>query len=200
MILIVGLGNPGDKFLGTRHNIGRETAQSIGNKFGFPEFKFEKKWNALISEGRIEKIKATLLLPDTFMNKSGNAAGPVARFYKVKPRDTIVLHDDADILLGRAKLSFHKHSAGHKGVESIKRALGSWDFWRLRVGIQPPFGASLAKGGRKKRVEAEKLVLQKLKPDEQKQIRKLEKKIFEGVGAFATGEQEKAVGIINKNT
>lgn len=188
MLLIIGLGNPGDKFLGTRHNIGRETVQSIGNKFNFPEFKFEKKWSTLISEGKIGKTKTTLLLPDTFMNKSGNAAGPVTRFYKIKPRDTIVLHDDADIMLGRVKLSFGKHSAGHKGVESVKRALGTLDFWRIRIGIQ-----------RKKRVEAEKLVLQKLKPDEQKQIKKMEKKIIEGIETFMTEGHEKAVGIINKN-
>ncbi|HCE86321.1 MAG TPA: aminoacyl-tRNA hydrolase [Candidatus Jacksonbacteria bacterium] len=188
MILIVGLGNPGDKFLGTRHNIGRETAQSAGKKIYFPEFKFEKKWNTQISERKFEKTKTILLLPDTFMNKSGNAVGPIAKFYKIKSQDIIILHDDADIMLGRAKLSFGKHSAGHKGVESVKRALGTLDFWRLRIGIQ-----------KKKRVEAKKLVLQKLKPDEQKQIKKLEKKIMEGLEMFAAGEQEKAVGIINKN-
>lgn len=188
MLLVIGLGNPGDKFIGTRHNIGRETVQSIGKKFDFPEFRFEKKWNALIAESKIGKTKTTLLLPDTFMNKSGNAVSPAVRFYKAKPRDTIVFHDDADILLGRVKLSFGKHSAGHKGVESVKRALSDWDFWRMRVGIQ-----------RKKRIEAEKLVLQKLKSDEQKHIRKIEKKIAEGVGVFAAGEQEKAVGIINSD-
>lgn len=186
MILIVGLGNPGDKFIGTRHNIGRETVKSIGRRFDFPEFKFEKKWNALVSEEKIGKTQTILLLPDTFMNKSGGAVGPVARFYKIKRGNIVVLHDDADIELGRAKLSFGKHSAGHKGVESVKRALGTWDFGRLRIGIQ-----------KKKRVEAEKLVLQKLKPDEQKQIKRIEKKIREGLETFAAGEQEKAVGIIN---
>src|SRR3989344_2097621 len=182
MILVVGLGNPTDDYKGPRHNLGRELVARWQKTSGAADFSFDKKWNALVSK----KIKVVLLLPETFMNKSGNAVGPAARFFKIKPKDIVVLHDDADIELGRAKLSFGKHSAGHKGVESVKRTLGMWDFWRLRVGIQ-----------RKKRVEAEKLVLQKLKPDEQKTVKKLEKKIFEGLELFAVGKTEKAVGIIN---
>lgn len=182
MILVVGLGNPTDEYIGTRHNLGRELIVRWQKVSGAADFSFDKKWSALVSKNR----KTILLLPETFMNKSGNAVGPAARFFKIKSKDVLALHDDADIELGRAKLSFGKHSAGHKGVESIKRALGTWDFWRLRVGIQ-----------RKKRVEAEKLVMQKIKPDEQKIVKKIEKKVFEGLELFIEQKREKAVSIIN---
>lgn len=178
----MGLGNPTDEYLGTRHNLGREIVARWQKTSGAADFTYDKKWNALVSKNK----KNMLLLPETFMNKSGNAVGPATRFFKVKSKDIVIMHDDADILLGCTKLSFGKHSAGHKGVESVKRALGTWNFWRLRVGIQ-----------RKKRVEAEKLVLQKLKPDEQKIIKKLEKKIFEGLELFAAKEENKAVNVIN---
>jgi len=135
MILIVGLGNPGDKFLGTRHNIGRETAQSAGKKIYFPEFKFEKKWNTQISERKFEKTKTILLLPDTFMNKSGNAVGPIAKFYKIKPTDIWVIHDDLDLPLGKIKIQRDRSAAGHNGVQSIIDLLGTQDFIRFRIGI-----------------------------------------------------------------
>lgn len=182
MLLVVGLGNPTDEYLGTRHNLGREIVARWQKTSDAAGFAYDKRWNALVSKNK----KVALLLPETFMNKSGNAVGPATRFFKIKPKDVLVLHDDADIELGRAKLSFGKHSAGHKGVESVKRELGTWDLWRLRIGIQ-----------RKKRVEAEKLVLQKLKPDEQKIIKKLEKKIFEGLELFVANEENKAVNVIN---
>ena len=136
MILIVGLGNPGDKFLGTRHNIGRETAQSAGKKIYFPEFKFEKKWNTQISEGKIKKTKTILLLPDTFMNKSGNAVGPIAKFYKIKPTDIWVIHDDLDITLGNYKIQFGKGPQIHNGLLSIEESLGTDQFWNVRVGVE----------------------------------------------------------------
>src|SRR3989338_2566583 len=105
MLLLVGLGNPGEQYKNTRHNIGRETLIEWQKKNDFADFQFEKKSNALVSKNK----KAVLLLPETLMNKSGNAAGATARFFKIKPKDVFLLHDDADIELGRIKLSFAKH-------------------------------------------------------------------------------------------
>ncbi len=188
MILVVGLGNPGKEYKGTRHNIGREIAAAFRDKGGLPDFRFEKKWNAEVGEGKIGKERVAVLLPDTMMNKSGNAVSPAVRFYKVKPKSVFLIHDDADIELGRAKLSFGKHSAGHKGVESVRRALGTWDFWRLRVGIQ-----------KKKRVDAMKLVLQKFTPVEETVLKKVKKKLLEGLLLILDAGPEKAINLINKN-
>lgn len=184
MYLFIGLGNPGPKFENTRHNVGRETLMSWQKNAELADFEFEKKWNALVSKNK----KAILLLPETFMNNSGKAVSPAIRFFKIKPKNVIALHDDSDIELGRTKLSFGKHSAGHKGVESAKRAIGTLDFWRLRIGIQ-----------KKKRVDAMKLVLQKFAPVEEKTLKKVTKKILEGLEMIVTEGPEKAMNFINQN-
>lgn len=186
MILIAGLGNPGEQFQNTRHNIGREIVETFGKHHDFPDFRFEKKWNARVSEGRSGKEKVAVLLPDTMMNKSGNAVGPAARFFKTKSKDIFLIHDDADIPLGRAKLSFGKHSAGHKGVESVMRALKTRDFWRFRIGI----------AGRRD-IPAEKLVLKKFTPDELKLIKKIQKKTIEAIEATSTDGPDYAMNNYN---
>mgnify|MGYP001610017430 CR=1 FL=1 len=183
MFLVAGLGNPGEQYKGTRHNIGRETLLAWQKSGGFADFEFNKKFHALVSKNK----KAVLLLPETMMNKSGNAVAPAARFYKMKSKDVFVIHDDADILLGRAKLSFGKRSAGHKGVESVRRALGTWDFWRFRIGIQ-----------KKKRVDAMKLVLQKFTPDEARSVKKIIKKTLAALAKAVAENPEKAISEYNK--
>lgn len=194
MILVIGLGNPDKKYEGTRHNVGREIAMAFGQREKFPEFRFEKKWNALVSEGKIShadrqagKEKIALLLPDTMMNASGKAIAPAARFYKIAPTKIFVIHDDADIALGSAKLSFDKHSAGHKGVESVIRALKTRGFWRLRIGI----------AGRRN-IPAEKLVLKKFTPDEQRLIKKITTRTHDALTAIATDDPEKAMNEYNQ--
>ncbi|MDO8561039.1 MAG: aminoacyl-tRNA hydrolase [bacterium] len=162
MYLIVGLGNPGKEYEETRHNVGRMVLLAFHKKINANDFSFNKKWNALVAETKLGKEKLVLVLPETFMNKSGNAVGPAARFYKTKPSAVIIVHDDSDIELGRAKLSFNKSSGGHKGVESVKRALKTEAYWRFRIGVQ-----------KKKRVPAEKLVLQKFTPNEKRAIAKI---------------------------
>lgn len=189
MILIAGLGNPGEEYKGTRHNIGREIVESLWKSLDNARdknFHFEKKWNSLVSEGKVGKEKAVLLLPNTFMNKSGNAIAPVARFYKIKPKDIYVVHDDADLPLGRAKLSFDKHSAGHKGVESVIRNLKTIAFWRFRIGI-----------GGKRDIPAEKVVLKKFTPDELKLSQKIKKKTIEAIEIVGTDGPEKAMNSYN---
>lgn len=188
MILIAGLGNPGEQFTHTRHNVGRETAEAFRKKFMFPDFHFEKKWNAEIVEGKIAKEKIVLLLPDTFMNKSGTAVAPAARFFKIKPNNIFVIHDDADIELGRAKLSFAKRSAGHKGVESLIRALHTNEFWRFRIGI----------AGRRD-IPAEKLVLKKFTPDEMRIVKKIITRTIGSIEVMAQKGPEYAMNKYNTN-
>ena len=187
MFLLVGLGNPGDQFKNTRHNIGREIVYAFQKKHALEDFRFEKKWNARVLEGKVEKEKVALLLPDTMMNNSGKAVAPAARFFKIKPAHILVFHDDADIALGNAKLSFGKNAAGHKGVESLIRALKTKDFWRFRIGI-----AGL------RDIPAEKLVLKKFTPAEQASVKKLVKKTVETAANAIQDTPELAMNTYNR--
>lgn len=182
--LFVGLGNPGEKFANTRHNVGRETLADWQKKTDLAPFELDRKWGALVSKNK----KVILLLPETFMNNSGKAIGPAVAFFKIKPEHVIVIHDDVDIELGRTKLSFNRSAAGHKGVESARRALKTEKFWRLRIGVQ-----------KKKRVDAMKLVLQKFRPDEEKIVKKVSKKILEGLEVLLEEGPERAMNFINQN-
>ena len=187
MILIIGLGNPGEEYKKTRHNIGREIVLMLQKKAGLGEFVLDKKWKSEASEGKIGKEKIVLLLPDTFMNKSGTAVAPAAKFFKINPKDIFVVHDDADLPLGRAKLSFGKHSAGHKGVESVIRALKTKDFWRFRIGIAG-----------KRDIPAEKLVLKKCTPEEERAAKKIAAKTIAALEDAITGGPEKAMNEYNQ--
>ena len=186
MRLIIGLGNPGEKFIATRHNIGREIVIAAQKKFLLKSFTPNAKLAALVAEGKIGQEKIVLLLPETFMNKSGGAAGPATRFFKVKLPNIIVVHDDADILLGAAKLSFGKNSGGHKGVESVMRALKSKKFWRMRIGVQ-----------KKRRVPSEDLVLQKFRNGELAVAKKAIKKSIKAIETIAASGPERAMNEYN---
>lgn len=186
MYLIIGLGNPGNEYTHTRHNIGREALEAFRKASDFPEFRFEKKWNAEISEGEIGKEKLVLALPDTFMNKSGAAAVALSRYYKIKPATIIVIHDDADFALGSAKFSFAKRSAGHKGVESIIHALKTTEFWRCRLGIAG-----------KRDIPAEKIVLRAFTPGELRVVKKVIKKTIQAIEQTITEGPERAMNTYN---
>jgi PTH1 family peptidyl-tRNA hydrolase len=148
MIVIVGLGNPGKKYLNTRHNIGFEAIDQLAKENKFPEFKLSKKFNALVSKEK----EVILAKPQAFMNNSGQSVKLLYSFYK--PKELIVIHDDIDLSLGKIRVSKNRGSAGHKGVESIIKELGTKDFTRIRIGIQPEKDVSQ---------NVEKFVLQKFK-------------------------------------
>jgi len=119
MKLIVGIGNPDPEYAQTRHNVGWQFLDWLMRKHG---------------DNNIGGIRVQYLKPDTYVNKSGDAVLPAMKKAKAKPADVIVVHDDLDIPFGHCKLSFEKDSAGHKGVESVMRALKTKKFWRVRIG------------------------------------------------------------------
>lgn len=184
--LFAGLGNPGEKFEDTRHNIGRDVLSAAQKKFDLPPFARNEKWNALVTEGKIGKTKVVFILPETFVNKSGNAVGPTLRYFKIKPAQFVLLHDDVDMLLGRMKLSFGRNSGGHKGVESVMRAAKSKKFWRMRIGVQ-----------KKRRVPGEDLVLQKFRGDEETVAKKAIKKSVAALETLASTTPERAMNEYN---
>lgn len=132
--LIIGLGNPDEKYQNTRHNVGFMMVNYIAKKNDCGDFEFNKKLNSLVTKCKIGKNQFFLAKPQTYVNKTGEAASKLKSFYKVKPEDTVLVHDDLDIEFGSFKLSFGKNSGGHKGVESVIKALKTKSFWRLRIG------------------------------------------------------------------
>ncbi len=157
-MIIAGLGNPGKKYEGTRHNIGFEAVNLFAKESGFSEFKLSKKLNSLISK----KNNILLLKPQTFMNKSGEAVREAADYYDTSYSEIIIIHDDIDLKTGRIKISKGKGSAGHKGIESIISHLKTKNFTRIRIGISPE----------KKPENTEKFVLQKFNKEEKEILEK----------------------------
>lgn len=194
-MIIFGLGNPGEEYEGTRHNTGRMILEVFRKKQDFPDWEFDKKSSAEVSEGKIKKEKIILVSPDTFMNKSGQAA---VRYVKSKKaaENLVVIHDDLDLPLGRFKIVFNRGSGGHKGVESIMRALKTEAFTRVKIGISKDAGK-----GRVKKPVGEKAVgdfiLGKFKPAELVELKKVAKKVCEALETMATEGREKAMGIYN---
>lgn len=203
MILLIGLGNPGGEYQGTRHNVGREIVLAFLKKHELDEARENPRVKALTSEGKIGKEKFVIVLPETFMNKSGEAAKKAALMAKIKPERVFVVHDDADIELGRTKLSFGRDSAGHKGVESVMRGLGTKKFWRFRIGIgarQPHATLKQRKDkkGKIKHVPAEDLVLKKFSPPEEALMKKVRLKTVGALGELGEEPPEKVMNHYNK--
>ena len=119
MFLIVGLGNPGAEYAGTRHNVGFAAADAIASAFGFGVFR--SKFDGLIAEGKIGNEKVYLLKPQTYMNLSGNSVVKAASFYKILPDHIVVIHDDMDLPAGRLKAKLGGGAGGHNGLKSIDR-------------------------------------------------------------------------------
>ncbi len=137
MKLIVGLGNYGKKYEKTRHNYGFTVIDEFAKRNNFPDFK--------LSLYSLLSIKDDIILakPQTYMNNSGKAVKAIADYYKIEPENITVIHDDADIELGKVKQGKNRGSAGHKGVESIINSLKTKNFKRIRMGINNSFDAPL---------------------------------------------------------
>ena len=194
MHYIVGLGNPGEEYELTRHNAGRMVVLELARKEGMGELVFDKKINALVGKGKIGGEKAQIILPETFMNKSGNALKNIITSVK-KAENLIVVHDDIDLPLGKLKISFGKSSGGHKGVESVIKAVKTINFTRVRIGIS----ATNAKGAVKKPSGDKFLdyIVGKFKPAELAEMKKTAKKSAEALSMIVTGGAEKAMGEFN---
>lgn len=195
MYTIVGLGNPGQEYVETRHNVGRDIVRAFQKAHKFSEWVFDKKANALVSEGKIGKQVVTLVLPETFMNNSGKAL-PVFIKNKKQASQLLVLHDDLDIGIGRCKLSYNKSSGGHRGIDSIIKHLKTQEFYRLRLGIAP-----VTPTGKIKKVSGEeavnKHVLSVFKPRESDVIKKISKHGVNAIELFVEQGYAKAGNQIN---
>jgi peptidyl-tRNA hydrolase, PTH1 family len=138
MLLLVGLGNPGEKYTETRHNAGFMMLDALQEKYSFPDFREEKKLGALVSRGTLFGQEVLLAKPTTFMNLSGKVVAALLTFYKIPREHLVVFHDDVDIAAGELRATPSSRSAGNNGVQSIIDVLGSQDFFRLRLGVGRP--------------------------------------------------------------
>jgi len=168
MILIVGLGNPGKKYAKTRHNIGFRVVDELKS---------------------LNLKRVILVKPKTFMNLSGKAVKSLMTKYKVPPLNLWVIHDDIDLPLGKIRISVGRGAAGHKGVESIIKELGTKNFVRFRIGICP-------KAGKPKNIE--KFVLQKFNKEEEKIVKEVIKKTAKAIEFSLKAGLEKAMSKYNK--
>jgi PTH1 family peptidyl-tRNA hydrolase len=136
--LLIGLGNPGSRYAGTRHNIGFEIADELTRRWELPRAR--KKFGGLIAEGRAGPggARVAVLLPQTFMNESGQAAGPARGSLGVPLEHVIAIHDEIDLPFGEIRSKLGGGVAGHNGLKSLDRGLGSRDFWRVRAGVGRP--------------------------------------------------------------
>jgi peptidyl-tRNA hydrolase, PTH1 family len=142
--LIVGIGNPGSEYRATRHNAGawfvERLAQAVGASLGM-----QAKFQALVGSVRAnDGIDRRLALPQTFVNRSGQAVSALARFYRIAPAEILIAHDELDLKPGAVKLKEGGGSAGHNGLKDIAASLGTPAFWRLRIGIGHPREGALS--------------------------------------------------------
>jgi PTH1 family peptidyl-tRNA hydrolase len=131
--LVVGLGNPGSKYEGTRHNIGFEVVDRLAE--GGSGARFSKKFEGQFAEVEIDFRRVLLLKPETFMNLSGRSVVPALRFYKLEPADLLVICDDLNLPLGKLRIRKGGSDGGQKGLRDISAQLGTDEYARLRVGI-----------------------------------------------------------------
>ncbi len=166
--IIIGLGNPGKTYENTRHNVGKLFLDYLAGKIFWKE-------NKKIKAGIIKKDSLILAKPLVFMNQSGEAVKNILEFYNAKPKDSLIIQDDSDLIFGKLKLAeSQSSSAGHHGIESIEKVFGKKKFSRIRIGIRPP-SPEASEGQGQKRIKALDFVLKKFS---KKDLEILEKEIF----------------------
>lgn len=200
MWLIIGLGNPGKTYQNTKHNLGFLIVDKLQKELG-SAWKKNTKLQSELTSGKIAGGKIILAKPQTYMNLSGQAVQKIAHFYKIKPENILVIHDDFDLELGRFKISIGASAAGHNGVASIIKELKTKDFIRIRIGISAPGaapadGQGSASGGKTK---AEDVVLAKLSAAEKKHLAGLWPEILPAIKLIITGHVAKAMAEYNHN-
>ena len=187
--LIVGLGNPGKKYIDTRHNAGWHLLDTIVRDNS--QFRFdEKKSKGLLARAELNGVRIALLKPQTYMNLSGESVGPVARFYKIPPERVLVIYDDLDLPLASLRLRLKGGTGGHNGMSSIIQHLGTKDFPRIRLGIGRPSGQMPPKA----------YVLLPFKPDEWETMRVIYERGVDAIKVIITEGMTTAMNQFNTNS
>ena len=135
--LIVGLGNPGAEYAETRHNAGFWLCERLARELG-ASFAREARYHGFVARARLDGEDLWLLMPQTFMNRSGQAVRALTQFFRIEAAEMLVLHDELDLPPGQMRLKFGGGLGGHNGLKDITAHLGTQDYWRLRIGIGHP--------------------------------------------------------------
>lgn len=191
---IFGLGNPGEEYKETRHNTGRMTLETFAKKVGVFEWKAGMKEKALVSKTKLRKNTVLMFMPETFMNKSGDSVRTIVKSKK-DAFNMIVIHDDMDLPMGKFKISFNKSSGGHRGVESVIKAVKTQEFTRIRVGICPT-----TPSGKLKKPQGDAVldfIVGPFKKPEVEIMKKTFKKIAEALEAFVERGKDYAMSNFN---
>ncbi len=157
--LVVGLGNPGPEYAETRHNAGFWFCERLARELGV-SFARESRYHGLTAKARLAGADLWLLMPQTFMNRSGQSVQALARFFRIEPAEMLVVHDELDLPPGQMRLKFGGGLGGHNGLKDITSHLGTQDYWRLRIGIGHPGDRDLVTD----------YVLKRARRDEQEEI------------------------------
>lgn len=195
MHYIVGLGNPGEEYESTRHNCGRMAIEFFGKVAQLNGFKQDKAKKATTGGRMVGKTAVALVLPDTFMNKSGFAVGKYVKNQKAAER-MIVVHDDLDLPLGKIKVSFDRGSGGHKGLESVIRAVKTQKFTRVRIGVSPSTAAGALRKPEGKKV-VNNFILTKLRAHELAALKPVFKRVAHALETIVREGREKAMNLFN---
>ena len=182
MLLLVGLGNPGAKYAGNRHNIGFMAADAIARAHGFGPWK--KKFRSEVCEGGIGGVRTLIMKPQTYYNDSGHAVAEASRFYKIAPKDIVVFYDEIDLAPGRFRMKTGGGAAGNNGVRSIAAWLDEDNFRRARLGTGHPGHADMVHGH----------VLSDFAKSEREWVDKLLAAVATSAPLLAQGEDEKFQG------
>ncbi|MBL8121510.1 aminoacyl-tRNA hydrolase [Candidatus Saccharibacteria bacterium] len=177
-LLIVGLGNPGKEYDGTRHNIGFLCIDEFARKNDFESWVNKTDMKCATATKTIGDTRVILCKPQTFMNLSGEAVQAIAHFYKIQTDNIIVVHDEIDIDFGQIRLRRGGSSAGHNGIKSVTKQLGSEEYGRVRVGIGPKKPAQM---------DSADFVLQKFSVKEQESLAKLTREVSAALSEYAYG-------------
>lgn len=198
MKLIVGLGNPGSKYLNTRHNLGFMALNYFQDSTGaFADWLASDGFKAVISEGEINGEKILLVKPQTMMNASGEAIRLLIDYYQRPLSDLFVVHDDLDLMLGTLRISFDATAAGHKGVSSVINSLNGQEFIRVRLGIKPAQTPEKQLLSFRLSKTAEKFVLQKFSSQEESLVKETLKQAKEALLALLKDGLEKTQNQFN---
>ncbi len=183
--LIVGLGNPGILYENTRHNIGFKAVKKFAKKHEF-DFKREKKFKAKMAHGFINDKEIYLMLPQTYMNLSGDAVKLAKDYYKIDIKNILIVVDDADISFNQLRLKEDSGSGGHRGLDSIEKQLSSNAYPRLRIGI-----------GREDENDLKKYVLNRFSKDEKNQLDDLLEHVVDIISLWLKDGMKKAANVAN---
>jgi PTH1 family peptidyl-tRNA hydrolase len=177
-VLFIGLGNPGQEYIGTRHNIGFECIEAFAKKNDFPVWTNKKDLRCQLTQATIDGTRVLLIKPTTFMNLSGEAVLAVMQFYKIPASQVVVVHDELDINFGIIRTRIGGAAAGHNGIKSIMQHLGE-DFGRVHIGIGPKIPDT---------IDSSDFVLAKFTSDEQKQLPPLTQEISAIISEYIFGD------------